>query len=66
MEVKTRIVDGITVIDFFGRLDTKTSGSAADQLNRIAEESQNILLNLENLDHLTKLNFHGLSNHMLC
>ena len=53
MEIKTRIIDGVTVVDIFGRLDTRTSGSATDELNRIAGESENVLLNLEDTEFLS-------------
>jgi anti-anti-sigma factor len=53
VEIGTRIINGVTVVDIFGRLSTKTSGSATDELNRIAGESENVLLNLEGMEFLS-------------
>ena len=53
MDISTRNVDGVTVIDMTGSLDTQTSGAASDEMARIAQEASKMLLNLENLDFLS-------------
>ena len=53
MEISTRDVDGVTVIDISGSLDTQTSGAASDEMARIAQEASKMLLNLESLDFLS-------------
>ena len=53
MEISTRNVDGVTVIDISGSLDTQTSGAASDEMARIAQEASKMLLNLESLDFLS-------------
>ena len=53
MEITTRTVNEVTVVNLSGSLDTQTSGDASDELSRIAQGSSKILLNLENLDFLS-------------
>jgi len=54
MEIKTRNVDDITVVDVFGSLDTQSSGAASDEMTRIIEEGSNkMLVNLENLEYVS-------------
>ena len=47
MEITTRAVNEVTVVDISGSLDTQTSGEASDEMNRIMKESNNVLLNLD-------------------
>lgn len=53
MEINTRNVDGVTVVDITGSLDTQTSGAASDEMARITQDAPKMLLNLENLDFLS-------------
>ena len=53
MEINTRNVDDVTVIDISGSLDTQTSGTASDEMTRIAQDASKMLLNLESLDFLS-------------
>lgn len=53
MEITTRTVNEVTVVDLSGSLDTQTSGDASDEMSRIAQESSNVLLNLEKLEFLS-------------
>lgn len=53
MEFRTRLEDDITVVDLLGNLDTHTSGTAAEELARIAQGASKLLLNLEGLEFLS-------------
>ena len=53
MEINTRTVDDVTVIDISGSLDTQTSGTASEEMARIAQGATKMLLNLECLDFLS-------------
>ena len=54
MDVSTREVDGVLVADLSGRLDTRTSGAASDELSRVAQgDHRKVLLNLEGLEFLS-------------
>lgn len=54
MEIKTRKVDDITVVEVFGILDTQSSGAASDEMNRIIKEGNNkMLVNLEYLEYMS-------------
>jgi anti-sigma B factor antagonist len=54
MEIKTRNVDDVTVVDVFGSLDTQSSGAASDAMARIMKEGGNkMLVNLENLEYVS-------------
>ena len=54
MEITTRETGDVMVVDLSGRLDTQTSGSAADELNRVTELGKTkILLNLSNLEFIS-------------
>ncbi len=54
MEIKTRRVDDVLVVEITGRLDTQGSGPAAEQMARIAQDGNNkILLNLDKLEFLS-------------
>ena len=50
MEITTRSVDDVTVVDISGSLDTQTSGAASEEMARIAQNATKMLLNLESLD----------------
>ena len=54
MNITTRTVDDVVVVDLVGRLDTETSGHASDELVRIVESSSGkVVLNLETLDYVS-------------
>ena len=54
MKITTRDVDDVLVVDMVGKLDTQTSGEAADEMTRIAEgRPSKVLLNLEALDFIS-------------
>lgn len=54
MDINTRMVDDVLVIDMVGRLDTAASGYASDELVRIAKSrSGKLVLNLEQLDYIS-------------
>ncbi|UCC14517.1 MAG: STAS domain-containing protein [Gammaproteobacteria bacterium] len=53
MEISTRNIDDVTVVDISGSLDTHTSGTASDEMGKIVGSTQKMLLNLENLEFLS-------------
>ena len=53
MEISTRNVGDVTVVDISGSLDTHTSGTASDEMGKIAGSTEKMLLNLENLEFLS-------------
>lgn len=54
MEITTRTDNNVLIVDFEGRLDTQTSGSAADRMDEItAAGNKNILLNLDKLEFIS-------------
>ena len=54
MEITTRETGDVIVVDLSGRLDTQTSGSAADELSRVTELGKTkILLNLSDLEFIS-------------
>lgn len=54
MDISTRIVGEILVVDFDGRLDTQTSDPATDRMDEIiAAGDKNVLLNLEKLEFIS-------------
>lgn len=53
MEISTRKVGDVTVIDISGSLDTHTSGAASDEMGKIVGSTEKMLLNLENLEFLS-------------
>ncbi len=54
MQINTREVSNILVVDMTGRLDTSTSGYAYDEMVRIAENSgDKMLLNLDKLEFVS-------------
>jgi anti-sigma B factor antagonist len=54
LEITTRTDSNVLIVDFEGRLDTQTSGPAADRMDEItAAGNKNILLNLEKLEFIS-------------
>jgi len=54
MDINTRTVDDVLVVDMVGRLDTETSGYASDELVRITKGSNGkVVLNLDKLDYVS-------------
>ena len=53
VEINTRSVEGVTIVDISGSLDTQTSGTASEEMSRIAEDGTKLLLNLEGLEFLS-------------
>ncbi len=54
MQIDTRQVDGMTVIDMSGRLDTSTSGAAYDEMVAIAKSGvTKVVLNLDKMEYVS-------------
>ena len=54
MEIKTRRIDHVLVVELTGKLDTQTSGPASEEMARIVQDGNSkILLNLRNLEFLS-------------
>ena len=54
MQIDTRLVDDMTVIDMTGRLDTSTSGDAYDEMMRITKSGvTNVVLNLDKTEYIS-------------
>ncbi len=54
MEIETRRIDDVLILDITGRLDTQGSGPAAEQMARIVQDGNSkILLNLCKLEFLS-------------
>ena len=54
MQIGTRDVYDILVVDMDGRLDTSTSGDAHDEMVRIAQSgTKKIVLNLDKLEYVS-------------
>lgn len=54
MQIDTRLVDDMTVIDMTGRLDTSTSGDASVEMVRIAESGvSKVVLNLDKMEYVS-------------
>ena len=54
MKIDTRQVDGMTVVDMVGRLDTSTSGDAYDQMVGIAKSGvTKVVLNLDKMEYVS-------------
>ena len=54
MQIDTREVDGMTVIDMVGRLDTSTSGDAYDEMVGIAKSGvTKVVLNLDKMEYVS-------------
>jgi anti-sigma B factor antagonist len=54
MNIETRKVYDVLVIDMSGKLNTKTAGDAGDRIVKIAQgEDKRVVLNLDKLDFMT-------------
>ena len=54
MKIDTRQVNGMTVVDMVGRLDTSTSGDAYDQMVGIAKSGvTKVVLNLDGVEYVS-------------
>ena len=54
MEIGTREVSDLLVVDMAGRLDSSTSGDAYDEMVRIAKSgAKKIVLNLDRLEYVS-------------
>jgi anti-anti-sigma factor len=54
MEIRTRRVGDVMIADMVGRLDSRTAGPAATELNQIAQGGHNkLVLNLHGLEYLS-------------
>ena len=53
MNISTRTVNDVLVADVSGRLDTRTSGPASEEMSRIAAGASKVLVNCENLDFIS-------------
>lgn len=51
LDIEDRDVDGVSVVDFFGKMNTSTSPEAEKYLNELVDQgANNMVLNLEELD----------------
>jgi anti-anti-sigma factor len=51
LDIENRDVDGVSVVDFFGKMNTSTSPEAEKYLNELVDQgANNMVLNLEELD----------------
>jgi len=54
MEIHTRRVKDVVVADLIGRLESRTSGPASTELNRIAQAGdRKVLLNVAGLEYIS-------------
>jgi stage II sporulation protein AA (anti-sigma F factor antagonist) len=53
LEIKTRTVGEILVVDMIGNLNTGTSGDASSELAKFTKEKCNVLINLDALGFLS-------------
>ena len=54
MQIDTRLIGDMTVIDMTGRLDTSTSGDAYDEMMRIAKSGvTKVILNLDKMEYVS-------------
>ena len=54
MELSTRKIDDVMIIDFQGSLDTSTSGDVQDEFIKFVEDGETkIILNLKNLEYVS-------------
>ena len=54
LDFEDREVNGVTVVDFFGKMNTSTSPEAEKFINQLIEKgANNILINLEELDFIS-------------
>jgi anti-anti-sigma factor len=54
LDIEDREVNGVTVVDFFGKMNTSTSPEAEKYVNKLLDQgASKILLNLEELDFIS-------------
>ena len=53
MEMRTRRAGDVTVVDMTGRLDSRTAGPAATELNQLAQGGHKLLLNVAGLEYVS-------------
>jgi anti-anti-sigma factor len=54
MEIQTRRVRDVVVVDMIGRLDSRTAGPASTELNKIAQVANcKVLLNVDKLEYVS-------------
>ena len=54
MEIQTRRVNDVLVVDLVGRLESRTSGPASTELNKIAQgDDRKVLLNVGGLEYVS-------------
>lgn len=54
LDIEHKGKDGVTVVYFFGKMDTRTSPDAEKYLNRLIDDGDNnILMNFEELDFIS-------------
>ena len=54
LDIEDREVNGVTVVDFFGKMNTSTSPEAEKYINQLLDQGANkILLNLDELDFIS-------------
>jgi anti-anti-sigma factor len=54
MEIKTRRMGDVVVVDMIGRLDSRTAGPASTELNKVAQSGdRKVLLNVERLEYVS-------------
>ncbi len=54
LDIEDREVNGVTVVDFFGKMNTSTSPEAEKYINQLVDQGANkILFNLEELDFIS-------------
>jgi anti-sigma B factor antagonist len=54
LDIEDREVNGITVVDFFGKMNTSTSPEAEKFVNQLLDQGANkIILNLDELDFIS-------------
>ena len=54
MEIKTRNVGDITIIDIQGRLDTTTAGDVATEINQVVDAGNaRLIVNLQDLEFIS-------------
>jgi anti-anti-sigma factor len=54
MEIQTRHVRDVVVVDMIGRLDSRTSGPASTELNKLAQIANcKVLMNVDKLEYVS-------------
>jgi anti-anti-sigma factor len=54
MDIQTRRVQDVLVVDMAGRLESRTAGQASTELNKIAQGSdRKVLLNVDRLEYVS-------------